>query len=159
MVYDVWLEVIVLFVSWHQQKWHSVNSAYSSTACQTWGAVEGSYSLAFTKLSYGWYTVKMPGWWFGCHFWFSHILGISSSQLTNSYFSEGWPNRQPEMRLIFSGDDPKTPLWGVNIPVNIPDTHSEEPPVTCDARCGYSCLGSCRQNGPTETGDDYPLVN
>ena len=36
----------------------------------------------------------------------------------------------------FSGDDPKTPLWGVNIPVNIPDIHSEESPVTCDARCG-----------------------
>ena len=24
-----------------------------------------------------------------------HILGISSSQLTNSYFSEGWLNHQP----------------------------------------------------------------
>ena len=30
----------------------------------------------------------ITGWWFGCH-QFSHILGISSSQLTNSYFSEG----------------------------------------------------------------------
>ena len=29
------------------------------------------------------------------HFLFSHILGCSSSQLTNSYFSEGWPNHQP----------------------------------------------------------------
>ena len=27
---------------------------------------------------------------------FPEILGISSSQLTNSYFSEGWPNHQPE---------------------------------------------------------------
>ena len=35
------------------------------------------------------------GWWFGCHFLFSHLLGMSSSQLTNSYFSEGWPNHQP----------------------------------------------------------------
>ena len=35
------------------------------------------------------YSTK-TGWWFGCHFSFSHILGISSSQLTNSYFSEGW---------------------------------------------------------------------
>jgi hypothetical protein len=25
-----------------------------------------------------------------------HILGMSSSQLTNSYFSEGWLNHQPE---------------------------------------------------------------
>ena len=26
------------------------------------------------------------GWWFGCHFLFSHILGISSSQLTFIFF-------------------------------------------------------------------------
>ena len=28
---------------------------------------------------------------------FSHMLGMSSSQLTNSYFSEGWPNHQPDL--------------------------------------------------------------
>ena len=43
---------------------------------------------------------NMTGWWFGCHFLFSHILGISSSQLTNSYFSEGWVyNHQPDKFL------------------------------------------------------------
>ena len=26
------------------------------------------------------------GWWFGCHFLFSHILGMSSSQLTFIFF-------------------------------------------------------------------------
>ena len=39
------------------------------------------------------------GWWFGCHqLAFSHInIGLlSSSQLTKSYFSEGWPNHQPD---------------------------------------------------------------
>ena len=36
-----------------------------------------------------------PGWWFGTWILFFHILGISSSQLTNSYFSEGWLNHQP----------------------------------------------------------------
>ena len=40
------------------------------------------------------------GWWFGCHFLFSHILGISSSQLTNSYISEGWPNHQPAINYL-----------------------------------------------------------
>ena len=32
------------------------------------------------------------GWWFGCHFWHCPInIGfISSSQLTNSYFIEGF---------------------------------------------------------------------
>jgi len=29
------------------------------------------------------------------HFSFFHTLGMSSSQLTNSYFSEGWLNHQP----------------------------------------------------------------
>ena len=39
----------------------------------------------------------MSGWWFGCHFFILPlILGMSSSQLTNSYFSEGWPNHQPD---------------------------------------------------------------
>ena len=33
------------------------------------------------------------GWWFGCHqFYFPRNIGLmSSSQLTDSYFSEGWP--------------------------------------------------------------------
>ena len=47
------------------------------------------------------------GWWFGCHFLFSHILGISSSQLTNSYFSEGWPNHQPV--LVVQTLQPRNP--------------------------------------------------
>ena len=31
------------------------------------------------------------GWWFGCHFLFSHILRMSSSQLTDHIFQKGWP--------------------------------------------------------------------
>ena len=34
---------------------------------------------------------SQAGWWFGTFFIFPLILGISSSQLTKSYFSEGWP--------------------------------------------------------------------
>ena len=30
-----------------------------------------------------------PGWWFGTFFYSSIQLGMSSSQLTNSYFSDG----------------------------------------------------------------------
>ena len=39
----------------------------------------------------------VTGWWWmvAMNLAFSHILGMSSSQLTNSYFSEGWPNQQP----------------------------------------------------------------
>ena len=37
--------------------------------------------------------IDFAGWWFGCHqFHFPRNIGFrSSSQLTNSYFSEGWP--------------------------------------------------------------------
>ena len=41
----------------------------------------------------------ISGWWFGTCFIFPLILGISSSQLTNSYFSEGWPNHQPDINM------------------------------------------------------------
>ena len=36
--------------------------------------------------------LRESGWWFGCHqLYFPIFIGlISSSQLTNSYFSEGW---------------------------------------------------------------------
>ena len=34
------------------------------------------------------------------HFLFFHMLGISSSQLTNSYFSEGWLNHQAVFFMI-----------------------------------------------------------
>ena len=42
------------------------------------------------------------------HFLFSHILGISSSQLTNSYFSG---SNQPPTRLIFSFKIPSRLIW------------------------------------------------
>ena len=55
------------------------------------------------------YISSHPGWWFGCHqFYFPRNVGLlSSSQLTKSYFSEGWPwptNQQsfdvsPEARI------------------------------------------------------------
>ena len=37
-------------------------------------------------MEFGWI---LSGWWFGTWLLFCHILGMSSSQLTNSYFSEG----------------------------------------------------------------------
>ena len=44
-------------------------------------------------------------------FWiFPFILGISSSQLTNSYFSEGWLNHQPDPHFRFFGPA-LTPGW------------------------------------------------
>jgi hypothetical protein len=42
---------------------------------KTFGTVVGCFEIT-------------AGWWFGT-FCIFHILGISSSQLTNSYFSEG----------------------------------------------------------------------
>ena len=42
----------------------------------------------------------LAGWWFGTSILFSHILEISSSQLTH-IFSEGWPNHQPVVIFWF----------------------------------------------------------
>ena len=40
-------------------------------------------------------------WWFGCHeFYFPIYWVAKSSQWTNSYFSEGWPNHQPVWSLL-----------------------------------------------------------
>ena len=53
----------------------------------------GSWSMIFLAmlLAHGILTRKVTGWWFGCHeFYFPINIGlISSSQLTNSFFSEG----------------------------------------------------------------------
>ena len=42
------------------------------------------------------YPHYIPGWWFGCHFLFSHQYWVSNHPHWRSYFSEGWPNHQPE---------------------------------------------------------------
>ena len=61
----------------------------------------------------------MTDWWFVflIHFLFFHILRISSSQLRNSYFSEGWLNHQADE------------LRGVNhVSSNDYHPHPEAPP-------------------------------
>ena len=40
--------------------------------------------------------VKKAGWWFGCHFLFSQKYWECHHPNWLSYFSEGWPNHQPE---------------------------------------------------------------
>ena len=56
-----------------------------------------------------------PGWWFGCHqfFIFPEILGISSSQLTNSIiFQRGGPG--PPTRGLFEVEN----LWMEDLTTN-----------------------------------------
>ena len=43
---------------------------------------EEAWFFFAARLLAEWFT----GWWFGCHFLFSHILGMSSSQLTFIFF-------------------------------------------------------------------------
>ena len=41
------------------------------------------------------YVNKITGWWFGCHF--SHFpINIGNFIVPIDYFSEGWPNHQPD---------------------------------------------------------------
>ena len=74
------------------RKWisssHKLVGYFSCTriSCATRESVEH-----FTEMGLRiWMVLKKCGWWFGTNmFYFSIQLGISSSQLTNSYFSEG----------------------------------------------------------------------
>jgi len=67
------------------------------SASQLWSAWDGA-DLQHTY----------AGWWFGTWIlWLSIILGMSSSQLTNSYFSEGWLNHQAvPQRCVLSNSFP-----------------------------------------------------
>ena len=70
-------------------------SMWVSPSCSGWFR-EAYHMIIYDIICCHWCFGRLlgiqPGWWFGCHeFSFSHILGISSSQLTKSYFSEGWP--------------------------------------------------------------------
>ena len=61
-------------------------------------------SMGFKHQSYGiiadrW---RISGCWFGTCLIFPEILGMSSSQLTNSYFSEGLVYHQPDFCCIFA---------------------------------------------------------
>ena len=44
---------------------------------------------------------SLAGWWFRTWILFFHILGMSSSQLTNSYFQRGGLNHQPVVILPY----------------------------------------------------------
>ena len=57
---------------------------------------------------------RMATGWFGCHqFYFPIQLGISSSQLTNSYFSEGCWNHQPVLTHHWKLGESPYPYTGV----------------------------------------------
>ena len=68
--------------------WWGLLNHYWLFFCGKPNATNNSY-LGMMFTTHGWLVVWLP-------FLFSHILGISSSQLTKSYFSEGWPNHQPD---------------------------------------------------------------
>ena len=38
------------------------------------------------------------GWWFGCHEFYFPIYWVANHPNWLSYFSEGWPNHQPDMK-------------------------------------------------------------
>ena len=58
------------------------------------------------------------------HFYVSNILGISSSQLTSSYFSEGWVYHQPD-EVYFRGIIPKWPIEIDGLPIKIDESNQQ----------------------------------
>ena len=94
--------IIILFNQIHHCRCLSIlhTPPRSPTACASPVYLETSRWCAREKwwlcLKIGYIPKNITGWWFGtCFFWLFHILGMSSSQLTNSYFSEGLVNHQP----------------------------------------------------------------
>ena len=51
-----------------------------------YGAVRDQDSVCLANAQFTKQFLNITGWWFGCHFLFSHILGMSSSQLTFIFF-------------------------------------------------------------------------
>ena len=65
--------------------------------CRWWVRRCKEWSLRFPwSISVSWFNEdSLVGGLVAIWIIFPEILGMSSSQLTNSYFSEGWPNHQP----------------------------------------------------------------
>ena len=91
--------------------------------------------------------LKSPsGWWFGCHqFYFPIQLGISSSQLTNSYFSEGWPwpTNQPyfaKRSLRHADFIPEISGW---FPKKIAEISCGSTTIASSSPCTFSPLEKC----------------
>ena len=83
---------------------------------------------------------SQAGWWFGCHqFYFPINIGfLSSSQLTKSYFSEGWRKTTNQQ------DMSKSPsfMYLINL---------EDPACLCDFFLG--------ENHPWKTSEKKPFEN
>jgi hypothetical protein len=71
-------------------------------------------SLLCTMHDY--YVIYQPpaGWWFGT-FLCSHILGMSSSQLTKSYFSEGLAQPPTSNCTVYINTETYGKLWKITI--------------------------------------------
>ena len=53
----------------------------------------------------------LTGWWFGTWFLFFHILGMSSSQLTNSYFFQRGRSTTNQLNIEIHDDPRRVPLF------------------------------------------------
>ena len=112
-VFSVWLHVTYPFERWVVVPVKTGETLWPYESPHLWGynqLTETSHQVesGISWVIRGWFpmALKLPwgkhpfrtGWWFGCHqFYFPINIGwISSSQLTNLYFSEGWLNHQPE---------------------------------------------------------------
>ena len=86
---------VLLLIQWESRPLskHVISQHGNTSGTELWAflnTTRRSQSYGIYGNTYHQYTPNVTGWWFGCHFLFSHILGISSSQLTN-IFQRGGP--------------------------------------------------------------------
>ena len=63
--------------------------------------LDGGIWVHHAQVQLGWRPKNtVAAWWFGCHFWHFPIYWVSNHPNWRSYFSEGWPNHQPDSGFV-----------------------------------------------------------
>ena len=91
--------------TWAQQQARSGKSEISVVGCFSSRYFIGDFTVIEWDLLVIECEFILVGGLVAINFIFPEKLGISSSQMTKSYFSEGWPNHQPVGRLKRQGSD------------------------------------------------------
>ena len=106
----------------------------------TWRIILGEFLMTLHLQN----LLFLSGWWFGTWLLFFHTYGMSSSQLTNSYFSEGWRKTTNQLSIFFSVsyvaislDNIRTSNRQLFFNLSLPAGHSQSPLSITNMRHTY----------------------